>query len=395
MMGLEFMRDVPFRKVYIHGLIRDAEGKKMSKSTGNALDPVELIEEYGADALRFTLMAQISGGRDLKFSESRLEGYRNFMNKIWNATRFSLNALKDFEVPAEGLKAVPRKSDLSVADQWIVWETGQVTKHVEDFLEQDRFSDAANALYHFVWNEFCDWYLEVVKPVIYGEPSDERRATQLVLAQTLNRIMRLLHPFTPFITEELFAKLPIRGGALIVEPFPTVRNDKEWLAVGSKEAAFEMQIVKEVILAIRNIRGENQIKPGQLIRVRLAPGDDRVQKILGENKPQLMRLARLETCEIGEAGSLAKCAVSPVRLPDASVDVIVPLEGLVDISAEIARIQKAMEKNQKDIGILSKKLENESFLKNAPEELVAADRALLETLRARNERLQESLGRLV
>lgn len=395
MMGLEFMRDVPFRKVYIHGLIRDAEGKKMSKSVGNALDPVELIEEYGADALRFTLMAQIASGRDLKFSESRLEGYRNFMNKIWNATRFALGALKDFKAPAEGVKAIPNKADLSVADQWIIHETGQVEKQVAEYLEQDRFSDAANTLYQFVWNEFCDWYLEFVKPVIYGPVSEERTATQLVLAQTLNRVMRLLHPFTPFITEELYQKLPIKSAALIVEAYPTVHNDKEWISVGSKEAAFEMGVVKEVISAIRNIRGENQIKPGVTIPVRLAPSDDRVQKILGENKAQIMRLARLETCDIGEAGSLAKCAVAPVRLAEASVDVIVPLEGLVDIEAEVKRIQKAMEKTQKDIGILTKKLENESFIKNAPEELVVADRSLLDSLRARHERLQESLGRLL
>lgn len=395
MMGLEFMRDVPFRKVYIHGLIRDAEGKKMSKSIGNALDPVELIEEYGADALRFTLLAQIASGRDLKFSESRLEGYRNFMNKIWNATRFSLGALHDFEVPAEGTKALPNKTDLSVADMWIIHETGAVEKLVDECLEQDRFSDAANALYHFVWNEFCDWYLEFVKPIIYGPMTAERKATQLVLAQTLNRVMRLLHPFTPFITEEIYAKLPIKGFALIIEQYPTPRNDKEWLSIGSKEASFEMAIVKEVISAIRNIRGENQIKPGQMIRVRLAPSDDRVQKILGENKAQIMRLARLETCEIGEAGSLTKCAVAPVRLPDASVDVIVPLEGLVDIDAEVKRIQKNIEKTQKDIGVISKKLENESFVKNAPEELVAADKTLLESLRERHDRLQESLSRLI
>lgn len=400
-MGLEFKKDVPFRKVYIHGLIRDAEGKKMSKSTGNALDPVELIEEYGADALRFTLMAQIASGRDLKFSESRLEGYRNFMNKIWNATRFALGALKDFKAPAgayaEQLKTLPNKADLSVADQWIVYETGLVEKAVEQFLEEDRFSDAANALYQFVWNEFCDWYLELVKPVIYdtaGAHPAERAAAQVVLAQTLNRIMRLLHPFTPFITEELYQKLPIRDNALIVDSYPTVRNDKEWLSIGSQDAAFEMQIVKEVITAIRNIRGENQIKPGLSIAVRLVPSDDRVQKILQENKAQISRLARLETCEIGAAGSLAKCALAPVRLPEASVDVVVPLEGLVDIEEEIKRIQKAIEKTQKDIDVLTKKLSNESFVKNAPEDLVAADRTLLETLRQRADRLRESLGRL-
>lgn len=394
-MGLEFKRDVPFRKVYIHGLIRDAEGKKMSKSTGNALDPVELIEEYGADALRFTLLAQMAAGRDLKFSESRLEGYRNFMNKIWNATRFSLAAMQDFELPAAGMNAVPNKADLSIADKWLIYETGKTIKLVGDYLSQDRFADAANLLYHFVWNEFCDWYLELVKPVVYGPASAERSAAQLVLAQTLNRIMRLLHPFTPFITEEIYSKLPIRSDALIVEAYPTLRADKEWLACGSEEAAFEMQVVKEVITAIRNIRGENQIKPSEAIKIRLAPSDDRVQKILQANKPQIMRLARVENCDIGEAGSLAKCAVAPVRLGDASVDVIVPLEGLVDIAQEIERLKKAVEKNQKDISVLSAKLGNENFVKNAPEDLITADRQLLEQARERLARLNDSLTRLL
>lgn len=395
-MGSEFKKDVPFRKVYIHGLVRDGDGKKMSKSTGNALDPVELIDTYGADALRFTILAQIASGRDLKFSESRLEGYRNFMNKIWNATRFALGALHDFKVPYEGLKAVPPKSELSVADQWIVHETAQVMAAVDEHLAHDRYSDAANALYQFVWNEFCDWYLEFVKPVIYAEggSGSERKATQLVLAQTLNRIMRLLHPFTPFITEEIYQKLPIKNAACMIDQYPTVKNDKEWLSIGSAEAAFEMTIVKEVITAIRNIRGENLIKPGVQINVRLAPSDGHVQKILGANKPAICRIARVENCDIGEAGNLAKCAVAPVRIGDSSVDVIIPLEGLVDLAEEVKRLQKVIEKIQKDISVLNQKLTNENFVKNAPEELVATDKALLETHRARLSRLQDSLSRL-
>ena len=393
-MGLEFQKDVPFRKVFIHGLIRDAEGKKMSKSTGNALDPVELIEQHGADALRFTLMAQMSAGRDLKFSESRLEGYRNFMNKVWNATRFSLAALHDFQVPAEGVKAIPKRTDMSVADQWIIYATGQVERELEQFLEEDRFSEAANALYYFVWNEFCDWYLEFVKPIIYGEPCDERTATQLVLAQTLNRVMRLLHPFVPFISEEIFQKLPIRSEALIVETYPTPHNDKEWIANGSPEAEFEMRIVKEVITAIRNIRGENLIKPGQQISARLSPSDDRVQKILGQNKASIMRMARLSECDVSTSGTLQKCALAPVRLPEASIDVIIPLEGLIDLDEEVKRIHKNIEKIQKDVGILNGKLGNANFIKNAPEELVASDRLLLEQLKAREERLRDSLTRL-
>ncbi len=394
MMGLEFKEDVPFRKVYIHGLIRDSQGRKMSKSLGNSIDPVELIENYGADSLRFTLMSSLAAGRDIKFSQQRLEGYRNFMNKIWNATRFALGALKDFEVPAEGVNALPSKSNMSVADQWIVFKTQQIEEDVNRNLEQMNFQEAAQNVYSFVWHEFCDWYLEFVKPVVYGDASDDRKASQLVLAQTLNRIMRLLHPFIPFITEELYAKLPIKSEALIVEEFPTPEKDAQWLSLGSEEAAKEMEMVKDVISAIRNIKGENRIKPNIEIDVRLAPFDDTAQKILGSNKVEIMRLGRLKTCEIGEEGNLSKCAVTPVHSSGHQISVIVPLEGLVDIEEEIKRINKSMEKIQKDIGVLTKKLGNENFVKNAPEDLVAADKELLSSLKTQLSGLQESLNRL-
>ena len=337
----------------------------------------------------------VSGGRDLKFSETRLEGYRNFMNKIWNATRFALGALHDFEKPADGVKAVPPKIDMTVADHWIISRTAYVTKHVEGFLEENRFQEAANLLYTFVWNEFCDWYLEFSKPIIYGEPSSERTATQLVLAQTLNRVMRLLHPMVPFITEEIYGKLPIHTGHCVTAEYPTIRNDKEWLSCYSEDAAAEMEIVKEVILAIRNIRGENQIKPGVGIEVRLSPGDDRVQKILGENRAVIVRMGKIEKCDIEVQTNFAKCAVSPVRVKDYAVDVIIPLTGLVDIDEEIKRLQKNIEKSQKDLRIVSGKLENESYIKNAPEELVIEDRALLEKIKMQITRMQESLNRLM
>ena len=394
MMGLEFKEDVPFRKVVIHGLIRDSQGRKMSKSLGNSIDPVELIDNFGADSLRFTLLASIASGRDLKFSEKRLEGYRNFMNKIWNATRFALSNLDDFEIPAEGTKALPNKSNMSVADQWIIQKTREVEAAVAEHLEGMRFQDAANSIYSFVWNEFCDWYLEFIKPIVYKEATPEKQATQLVLAQTLNRIMRLLHPFIPFITEEIYAKLPIKSEALIVAEFPTTENDKEWLAFGSEEAATEMEIVKSVVSAIRNIKGENRIKPNLEIDVRLAPADDSAQKILGGNKVEIMRLGRLKTCEIGEAGNLSKCAVTPVIVGGHSIDVIVPLEGLVDIAEEVKRINKAIDKLSKEIGGISKKLENENFVKNAPGDLVETEKENLAHLKARLTGLQDNLSRL-
>lgn len=394
MTGLEFKRDVPFRQVYIHGLVRDSQGRKMSKSLGNSVDPVDMIEKYGADALRYSFLAHIHSGKDFKFSEQRTEGYRNFMNKVWNATRFALSHLTDFKIPAEGTAALPNKSAMSAFDQWIIYKLGLVEKTVEDAMEQMRFSDAANSLYHFVWYEFCDWYIEFVKPITNGPKNAERDAAQMVIAQVLNRVMRLLHPFAPFISEELYQKLPIKNQACIIDQYPNVRNDKALISLGNEKAANEIDLVKEVITAIRNIRGENRISPALKIKVRLATQDGQTQKTLSENRSALETLGRTETLDIGEAGNLSKCAVTPVVVGTSKVSVIIPLEGLVDIEEEIKRIQKALEKLTKDVATLTGRLSNENFVKNASEEVVEADRQLLETAKAQIDSLRGTLKRL-
>ena len=393
MMGLEFKGDVPFRTVYIHGLVRDAQGRKMSKSLGNSIDPVEMIEKHGADALRFTFLAHLFSGKDLKFSEQRLEGYRNFMNKIWNAARFALTNLNDFTAPAEGVKALPQRSHISVFDQWILHKLAEVEKTVNDSLEAERFSDAATALYQFIWNQFCDWYIEFTKPIFNGNNVEEKQATQLVMAQVLNRIVRLLHPFCPFITEEIYSKLPIKGAACIIDQYPTPRLDKDLLALGSAEAAFEIDIVKDVISAIRNIRGENRISPAQKINVRIGITSDEAQKILGANRGAIVNMGRLEQLEIGAEGNMNKCAVTAIAVKDYQIKVIIPLEGLVDFDEEIKRINKTIEKLQKDISTLSAKLSNEKFLQNADEEVVATDKALLEQSKIQLVSLSEALVR--
>jgi valyl-tRNA synthetase len=393
-MGLEFHKDVPFRHVYIHGLVRDSQGRKMSKSTGNSVDPVEMIEKHGADALRFTFLAHIYSGKDFKFSEQRLEGYRNFMNKVWNATRFALKSLEDFKTPEAGVKAIPSKIHLSIFDQWIITKLKTVEKNVEDAMEQMRFSDAANALYTFVWYEFCDWYIELIKPIMNGTNVEERAATQLVLAQVLNRIMRLLHPFAPFITEELYQKIPIRNQACIVDAYPTVSNDREFLSLASDAAALEIDLTKEVVTAIRNIRGENRISPAQKINVKLDPGDAKTQKILGNNQSAILSLGRIENLEIGEVASLAKCAVAPVVVNESRVNVVIPLEGLVDLEEEVKRLQKQVEKLNRDISGLTGRLNNPNFIANAAEDVVEADKAALEQAKQQVESLRESLIRL-
>jgi valyl-tRNA synthetase len=394
MMGLEFRGDVPFRKVLITGLIRDAEGRKMSKSLGNALDPVELIEEFGADSVRFTLLAQVAAGKDLKFSVPRLEGYRNFMNKIWNAARFSLSVLEDFQAPATGVATMPKKENLSDADTWIIYKLAECERQIDEQLENLRFSEAANTLYDFVWHKFCDWYLELIKPAVYGDKKEERAVTQLVLAQTLNRIVRLLHPFVPFISEEIYQKLPLKGEACIIDAYPNPKSDKDWISLGSKEKAQELDLIIETIHAIRNIRGENHIKPGDDLMVRLSPAEELSQKILQANKPYIMKLAKLSKCDIEVAGTLSKCALTPVAIHAYKVDVIVYLEGVVDLGEERKRIEKAIEKFQKEISSLSARLSNDNFVKNAPPEVVDQGRVYLTELSTKIKTLQDSLVRL-
>lgn len=392
-MGIEFKKDVPFRTVYVHGLVRDSQGRKMSKSLGNSIDPIEMIDKYGADALRFSFLAHLFSGKDFKFSEQRLESYRNFMNKVWNAARFALTNLQDMPIPVEGIKAIPDKTHVSVFDQWIISKLGETEKKVQEALETEKFSEAALVLYQFIWNQFCDWYIEFSKPIVQGSHVEEKRATQLVIAHVLNRIVRLLHPFCPFITEEIYAKLPLKSEACIIDQYPTVQNDRALLSLGSKKAEHEIDIVKEVITAIRNIRGENRISPATKLNVRLGVTDDTVQKTLSENRTALMTIARLENLEVGADGDLMKCAVAPVSAGDTQVKVIIPLEGLVDFAEELKRIQKTIEKLDKDINLLTNKLSNERFVANADEDVIAADRQLLAQSKVQIVSLKDALTR--
>jgi valyl-tRNA synthetase len=315
------------------------------------------------------------------------------MNKVWNASRFVLSNLQDFKVPAEGVKALPSKPHLSVFDQWIISKLADVEKTVNDSLEAEKFSDAATALYQFIWNQFCDWYIEFSKPIMASSSPEEKHNTQLVMAQVLNRIIRLLHPFSPFLTEEIYANLPIKGAACITDQYPTAENDRAFLSFGSKQAELEIDIVKEVITAIRNIRGENRISPAVKLSIRLGVNQADVQKVLSHNRSAIMTLARLESMEIGEDGNLMKCAVAPVVIGEARVKVIIPLEGLVDFNEEIKRIQKTIEKLNKDVALLSNKLSNEKFVANADEDVVAADRILLKQSKDQVVSLTEALTR--
>ncbi len=402
MQGLEFVKDVPFRTVYIHGLIRDSQGRKMSKSLGNSVDPVEMIDQVGADALRMALMSQLNTGKDLKFSEQRLETYRNFMNKIWNATRFAFGASQGASVEkllkGKTFHELSSKSETSVFDQWIVYQMGQVIQNVDEDLNNYKFSEAVNTLYSFLWNDFCDWYLEFSKPTLYNKDpgfEKEQTATLLILFQTLARALKLMHPFIPFITEELYDKLPVKDSKILcTSEYPTLKNNKNWLSMGSVEAWEEVELLKLVISAIRNIRGENSIPLGQEIFAHVVPKDEKSQKILSYHKSLMMKFCKLSDISFEERANKSKCAVSPLSFMGSSLEVIVPLEGIVDIDEEVKRLQKTIEKVKKDINILNQKLNNENFIKNAPEDLVESDKNLLKEAETKFRTLQDSLNRL-
>ncbi|MCC6278255.1 MAG: valine--tRNA ligase [Oligoflexia bacterium] len=388
MMGLHFMKEVPFHTVYIHGLVRDERGQKMSKSKGNVVDPLGLIEDFGADALRFTLVSLVGAGRDIKFSEDRLDGYRNFINKIWNATRFALGAVEGV-TPVEPASA----AELSLADRFIIYELERTIKSVTVALDELRFTDAAMELYQVTWGEFCDWYLELSKPVLYGQDSRAKERTAFVLHSVLMRLVKLLHPFTPFVTEEIYQKLPKHGESICLEKYPTL--DDSFLKLGSKTSAQEISVIKAVVTGIRNIRGENRISPAEKIKARTVSTDKKMLEILSANLPFVTSLARLSELNLtSDLGETKKCAINPIAIGDSRLQVVVPLEGLVDLDEEIKRIQKEIEKAQKDLSLAERKLSQDTFVKNAPPEIVELEKTRQSQLTDRIKQLEQALTRL-
>jgi valyl-tRNA synthetase len=394
MMGLHFMKDVPFRDVYIHALVRDAEGQKMSKSRGNVIDPLVMIDQYGTDAFRFTLTAFAAQGRDIKMSTERIEGYRNFANKIWNASRFvMMNLEEDFAPSAELLTP-----NSSLADRWILSRLNTVTKEVQSALSEYRFNDVASNLYHFIWHEYCDWYLELSKPALYldkGSPS--RTATQTMLARVLETALRLLHPIMPFITEEIWQTLPetVRDqgpgtmgkvASIMVAGYPVA--DERLI---NAEIERDMQLIMDLILAIRNIRGEMNIAPSMQIHAIVKVDNGELVGHLEKSAGYVKTLARLLELRIGVDQRKPKAAATAVIR---GAEVYIPLEGIIDLTQERDRLQKEIAKLSKDIEVFSKKLSNKNFVDKAPKEVVEKDTAKLGEFRAKREKLEQSLKML-
>jgi valyl-tRNA synthetase len=388
MMGLHFMDEVPFTDVYIHALVRDAQGHKMSKSKGNVIDPLSVIDQYGTDAFRFTLAAFAAQGRDIKLAEERIAGYRNFCNKVWNAARFTLMNLEGFNPDGLSLDSM----ELSQGDKWILHRLNETARTVDETLTGYRYNESAMALYQFTWSEFCDWYLELSKQDIYNGTPERKQATQYVLWYTLENLLRLLHPFMPFITEEIWQALPGTAGAngcsptIMQAPYPAACDKLSFT-----DDAADMERVMAVISGIRNIRGEMEVPPSKQIAAILSCVSEATHRLMKHNENAIISLARVSDLAIGVGVEKPEDASIHVA---GDVQIYVPLKGMVDVAAEEERLLKEIGKIDKEIEMFSKKLESPAFVDRAPAEIVAKERQKLADVQGKKIVLEESLGKI-
>ena len=377
MMGLHFIGDVPFRDVYIHALVKDEQGQKMSKSKGNIIDPLEVLDSFGTDSFRFTLSILAAQGRDIRLSEERIAGYRNFMNKIWNAARFSLMNLKDCKSPSIDTDT------LTLADTWIMSRIGAVADEISNHIEGYKFNDAASICYQFVWHEFCDWYLEMVKLELYSEDQKRREVAQGVMQALLSGVLRLLHPFVPYITEEIWQRMPHTAGSIMVSQFPQ-RTE----FIYNEESIKEMELIKEVITGVRNIRGEMNIPPKKDVKIVIDVKGSKEKEILKNNFSYITSLAKVESIDV----------VSDMGKPDSSatyvfsdIQVHVLLKGLINYDDERKRIYKGIKKIEKEIEISKKKLANRDFLNQAPVHIIENVKEKAQRMSMKLEKLHQNL----
>ena len=376
MMQLAVVDQVPFDTVYLHGLVRDAKGKKMSKSLGNVVDPLEVIDEFGADALRFANAAMASMGGVLKFDSARIAGYRNFGTKLWNATRFAeMNGVWEGHVTQSAPPAAT-----ATANKWIIGETAKTLSEVNAALESYRFDQAADALYKFVWGRVCDWYVEFAKPLLDGEHAAETRAT---MAWVLDNAMILLHPIMPFITEDLWGQTGAREKLLVHTDWPELP-----LSLIDSAAEGEMAWVIGLIEEIRSARTQMHVPVGLKLDIVATDMDAAAQAAFARNEALIKRLARIETLSHGAAPK------GSISLAVEGASFALPLEGVIDVAAEKARLAKAMDKLAKEIGGLSGRLNNPNFTASAPEDVVDEVRANLALREEEAGKLAAALSRL-
>ena len=391
-MGLKFRCEVPFKDVYIHALIRDAEGKKMSKSKGNVIDPLVVLEQYGTDALRFTLAIQAAQGRDITLSDERFEGYRNFANKIWNASRFVLMNLEGFDPSV--IKA--EKLQLTLADRWMLSKFNRLIDEVTKDLDAYNFDKAAQALYEFMWRDFCDWYIELAKPRLNPKNSEAlqmspekhsaRQTVQFLLSTTLEKTLRLLHPIMPFITEEIWQSLPHEGESIMTAKWPEAARDEI-----KKDFEEEMELIKSIIASIRNARSEGKVNPGAKVNVNIRTGDEGFMRSIDNNMHYIKDLGKVEKLLTGPDVLKPELSVTAV-LP--RLEIFVILEGLIDLVKEKARLAGEIEKMTIEIAKAKVKLSNESFLQRAPVEVIAGEKKKQQEYIEKKQKLEENLERI-
>ncbi len=359
--GLEFTGKRPFKDVLIHGLVRDAQGRKMSKSLGNGVDPMDVIDQYGADALRYFLATGSSPGQDLRFSTEKVEATWNFANKIWNASRFALMNMGGMTYDELDLSG-----EKTVADHWILTRLNETIDTVTKLADKYEFGEVGRTLYNFIWDDLCDWYIEMAKLPLYGDDEAAKKTTRSVLAYVLDNTMRLLHPFMPFITEEIWQNLPHDGESITVAPWPQVRPE-----LSNEEAAEEMRLLVDIIRAVRNIRAEVNTPPSKPIALYIKTKDEHVREALLKNRAYLERFCNPSELVIDTDVPAPEKAMTAVVT---GAELILPLEGLINIEEEIKRLEKELDKWNNEVERVEKKLANEGFLAKAPAHVVEEER---------------------
>ena len=379
-MGMEFMEEIPFEKIFIHGLVRDEQGRKMSKSLGNGIDPLQVIDQYGCDTLRFMLITGNTPGNDMRFYWNRVESTRNFANKIWNASRFALMNLEGYDPEAE-------KAPLTLADRWILSRLQDVASDVTALLDKFELGEAGRSIYDFIWGEICDWYIELAKPRLYGREGEAARATaQSVLVEVLTGAMKLLHPYMPFITEEIYQALPHDCESIMISPWPVADPAKV-----DKEAEKLMTAIMDAIKSIREMRAQVNANPGKKVPAVILVEDDLLEAMKA-NGGYIELLANVDPLELVPAGSdKPENAMAAVN---AATEVYLPLKGLIDVEMETARLNKELAGLEKEMKRVSGKLNNKNFLAKAPQDVVEKEQAKADEFTARMKTIQERLDYL-
>ncbi|AQZ48958.1 valine--tRNA ligase ValS [Paenibacillus larvae subsp. larvae] len=362
--SLEFTGQIPFKDVLVHGLVRDAEGRKMSKSLGNGIDPLEVIKQYGADAMRYMLSTSSTPGQDLRFRWERVEQARNFANKIWNASRFALMNLEGFN-----MEDLDFGGELGTSDRWILHRFNETARDVTRLLDQYEFGETGRLLYNFIWDDLCDWYIEFSKLSLYGDDEQAKKKTQSVLVYVLDHTMRLIHPFMPFISEEIWQHLPHEGETITRTAWPHPDDRFE-----APDAVREMVLLMDLIRAVRNIRAEVNVPMSKKIELLIKPSDAENLNILHKNEEYVRRFCNTSVLEISEALASPDKAMTAVVT---GAELFLPLAGLIDIAQEIARLEKELQTLHGEVARIEKKLANEGFMAKAPEKVIEEEKAKL------------------